>query len=86
MVITLNKRLAGVQGSLPPDLDQETFRFRADQSGGQSGARRLCQPVIHLGRPRVGVTGWAKTFRFRADRPGVGFRVLFEIKFRRPTL
>ena len=49
MVITLNKRLAGIQGSLPPDLDQETFRFRA-------------------------------------DRPGVGFRVLFEIKFRRPTL
>ena len=28
----------------------------------------------------------SKTFRFRADRPGVGFRVLFEIKFRRPTL
>ena len=27
-----------------------------------------------------------ETFRFRADRPGVGFRVLFEIKFRRPTL
>ena len=49
MVITLNKRLAGIQGSLPPGLDQETFRFRA-------------------------------------DRPGVGFRVLFEIKFRRPTL